>query len=397
MTRKKRMRKKAPFHASPEISMLVPGEEPPVKRGKNYIPVYEPTILGSEIDLLKQCVEKNEISSLGAFVGEFEDKYASLVSCRYGVSCSSGAMGLMIALSAMGVSAGDEVIMPCFTMIAVANAAHHLGATPVFVDISYRDWNLDAALIEEAITPATKAIIPVHTYGMPCDMDHIMDIAGRHQLWVLEDASEAHGSEYKNRKVGCLGDAAVFSLYANKLITTGEGGIITSNDKKLSSLIRTIRDHAFSSKMHFWHQYHGFNGKMSNLQAAFGCAQLHRFEWFVDRHIRNANHYIKRLSRVKGIRLPRRVQNTKNVYWVFTLFIEDDYPLTRDELRIRLARSGIETRSGFVPLHIQPIYFSDTKYPVSEDVSLRTLYVPSFTHITAEQIDRICDIIENPL
>jgi perosamine synthetase len=243
-------------------------------------------------------------------------------------------------LAAAGVGAGDEVLLPTFTMIATANAACYVGAEPVLVDADPRTWNLDPARLADKLTPRTRAIIAVHTYGQPAEMDAIREFAARNRLAVIEDAAEAHGARYRGRAVGTVGDVAAFSLYGNKILTTGEGGIVTTNDERIASLARELRDHAFSRERHFWHRRLGFNYRMTNLQAAVGVAQLERFDQLV-------------------------------------------------ALRQRIAAGGVETRTFFVPLHLQPIYyrrFAGQRYPVAEALGRTGLYLPSGPRLTEEEI-----------
>lgn len=253
------------------IRHLIPGPEPLVVKDKRYIPVADTRLDGNELLYLTQCIESNWISSLGPFVRQFEHQFAQAVGCDFGVACSSGTAALHLTLAALGISPGDEVIIPAFTMIAVPNAVSYTGATSVLVDVRPETWNIDVAQLEAKITPRTKAIIAVHTYGHPAEMDAIVEIARRYNVPVIEDAAEAHGAEYRGRPVGSLGAAAMFSFYANKIITTGEGGMVTTNDPRIADTARTLRDHAFSQDRHFWHSYRGFNYRMTNLQAAVGA------------------------------------------------------------------------------------------------------------------------------
>jgi perosamine synthetase len=371
------------------IQHLIPGVEPVVVKDERFIPVADTRLDGNELRYLQQCVESNWISSLGPFVRQFENEFARAVGCEFGVACASGTVALHLALASLGLGPGDEVIMPAFTMVAVPNAVSYTGATPVLVDVSPETWNIDVALIEAKITPQTRAIIAVHTYGHPAEMDGILEIARRHRLAVIEDAAEAHGALYRGRPVGSLGSAAVFSFYANKIITTGEGGMITTNDKQLAHMARTLRDHAFSQDRHFWHSYRGFNYRMTNLQAAVGVAQTERLEQLVEHRRANARLYTKLLSRLPGLELAHECDAGRNVFWMFGMQVKDDFACSRDQLRNWLASQGIETRTFFIPIHLQPIYFDkyrDESYPVAERLCQRGMYLPSGASLTEADV-----------
>jgi perosamine synthetase len=288
------------------------------------------------------------------------------------------------------------VILPTFTMVATASAVHYVGATAVLVDAEPETWNLDVAQIEAKITPRTKAIIVVHTYGHPADMDAVMAIASRHHLYVVEDAAEAHGAEYQGRPVGSLGDVACFSFYANKIITTGEGGMVTSNNRDIAATARRLRDHAFSDERHFWHQYRGFSYRMTSLQAAVGVAQTERLGELVQQRRTNAALYRECLGGVPGLVLPQERPGIKNVFWMYGLMIEDDFGCSRDVLRHLLAGNGIETRSFFVPIHLQPVHFTHydaNLYPVADALCRKGMYLPSSATLTDAEIRYVADAV----
>ena len=381
----------------PELAVSGPctsisGEDP----GRPLVPVCEPTLEGNETEYVLDCLRTNWISSAGKYVPLFEQAFADACGCAYGVACLNGTTALHLALSAVGVGPGDEVILPAFTMIATINAVTYTGATPVLVDSEPRTWNMDVDQLAERITPRTRAIVPVHTYGHPVDMDPVMELAGKAGIFVLEDAAEAHGAEYRGRRVGGLGHAGAFSFYANKLITTGEGGMITTNDEDLSALAGTLRDHAISPERHFWHKILGFNYRMTNLQAAVGLAQVEQMDGFVDRKRRNARLYAERLQDVPGIVTPPEAAWARNVFWMYAILVEEGFGMSRDELRAYLARDGIETRTFFIPMHLQPIYheaFRGQRYPVAERLCRRGLYLPSATSLTPERIAHVVERI----
>jgi perosamine synthetase len=397
-----------PESAMAEIQALIPGPEPPLEvripripvaeeaLTRRIIPVSDPKLDGNELRYLTQCIQSNWISSAGRFIREFEEAFAAAVGCRHGIACSNGTTALHLALATFGLGPGDEVIIPAFTMIATANAVRYTGAQPVLVDAERQTWNLDPAALAARITPRTRGILVVHTYGHPADMGPILDLAERRGLWVIEDAAEAHGARYRDRPVGSLGRAASFSFYANKIITTGEGGMVTTNDGEVARLARRLRDHAFSDERHFWHKYLGFNYRMTNLQAAVGLAQTERLAELVEIHRVNAARYTARLSRIPGLTLPIERPWARNVYWMYGALVEDAFGITRDVLRSRLARHGIETRTFFIPIHFQPIYyqtFAGQRYPVAEELCRRGLYLPSGATLTEAEIDYIADMV----
>jgi perosamine synthetase len=382
----------------PDIEKLLPKANPRLIRRSDgsIIPVCEPKLAGNELKYVSECVKSNWISSAGGFIDKFERVFKRCCPTRYALACSSGTAALHLALAALGIKKYDEVVVPTFTMIACANAVTYLGARPVFVDVDPYTWNIDTSKIESKITKRTRAIIAVHTYGFPAEMDKIMSIARKHRLFVVEDVAEAQGAEYKGRKVGGIGDVACFSFYANKIITTGEGGMVTTNSKEIARKIKILRDHAFSEERHFWHKYLGYNYRMTNLQAAIGLAQVERFKELLEARIKNAEYYNLLLREIKGIGFPPRAKGIKNVYWMYSILIEDDFGLTRDDLRIQLAKKGIETRTFFIPLHLQPIYIKnrDENLPVALQLCRKGIYLPSAATLKKKDIEYIAGCIK---
>lgn len=391
-----------------ELSAILPGPEPvleirlpriPVVEealARQIVPVADPRLDGNELRYLTQCVQSGWISSAGRFVREFEEAFARAVGCRHGVACSSGTTALHLALAGLGAGPGDEVIVPTFSMIATANAVRYTGAAPVLVESERDTWNADVERLADAVTPRTRGIVVVHTYGHPVDMDPVRALAERRGLWVVEDAAEAHGARYRGRPAGSLGRAAAFSFYANKIVTTGEGGMVTTNDPALAALGRRLRDHAFSDERHFWHKYVGFNYRMTSLQAAVGLAQTERLEELVTIRRDHARRYSERLRRVAGLSLPVERPWARNVYWMYGVLVEDEFGISRDELRRRLARRGIETRTFFIPIHLQPIYyevFRGQRFPVAEELCRRGLYLPSGATLTEAEVAYVCDAV----
>ena len=365
------------------------------------IPVCEPTLIGNELKYVNDCLKTNWISSHGKYIEEFETAFAKFCSTKYAVSCSNGTTALHLALEVLGIKKGDEVIIPDFTMIATSNAVIYSGAKPVLVDSEPETWNIYTSKIQEKITKKTKAIIPMHTYGHPVDMDPLLDIAKDNNLFVIEDAAEAHGAEYKGKKTGSLGNIGCFSFYANKIITTGEGGMITTDDENLAKKAQLLRNHAFG-KPRFLHKELGFNYRMTNIQAAIGLAQMEKAEELVNRRINNAQLYNSILKDVDGITLPPKKEWAKNVYWMYGILIEKEFGIAASSLREQLMKKGIDTRQFFIPMHQQPVYKEDDErfpetngsYPVSEELSKKGFYLPSSSSLKKEQIESITETIK---
>lgn len=404
------MRKKASLELQElgALASIIPSHEPELKvsirtipaaqdaLSRSMIPVCEPMLCGREREYVLDCIDSNWISSQGKYIWKFEEAFSRCCGAKYGVACANGTVALHLALATLGIGAGDEVIIPTFTMIATANAVSYTGAQPVLVDAESETYNLDISQIEAKITPRTRAIMPVHTYGHPVDMDPILELARRHSLYVVEDAAEAHGAEVRGARIGGIGDATCFSFYANKIITTGEGGMITTNSEEIARLAANMRDHAFSEERHFWHQYMGFNYRMTNLQAAVGLAQTERFDELVQIRRRNAALYSAQLRPIPGIVTPKELPWAKNVFWMYSILVENDFGISRDELRRRLAERGIETRTFFIPMHLQPIYYEayrGQRYPVSEELCRKGMYLPSAATLTPEQIAFVAESV----
>jgi len=362
------------------------------------IPVCEPFISGREMEYVADCLHSNWISSKGRYIDLFEEEFSRYCGCCYGISTTNGTVALHLALASLGIGQGDEVVIPAFTMIATAFAVAYVGAKPVLVDCERDTWNMDVAGIEEKITSRTRAILPVHIYGHPCDMESIMHVAGKHDLFVVEDAAEAHGAEVNGSKAGGIGDIGCFSFYANKIITTGEGGMVVTNDHEVAERARRLKDLAFSTDRRFIHSELGFNFRMTNVQAAIGLAQLEKIEGYVERRRKNAELYNGLLEGVAGITLPVQRHWAKNVYWMYAVLVEDDFALGRDDLMLRLAERGVETRPFFMPMNRQPVFrnmglFGNERYPVAEEISEKGLYLPSGSGLEQEQIEYVCSQI----
>ncbi|MCB0322618.1 MAG: DegT/DnrJ/EryC1/StrS aminotransferase family protein [Bdellovibrionales bacterium] len=368
----------------------------------DFIPVCEPCFLGNEERYVQDAVRSGWISSAGGYLSRFEEEFAAYCGADFGIACSSGTAALHLALLAHGIGAGDEVIIPDFTMVAVLNAVLYCGATPVFVDVEADTWNIDADLLREKVSSRTKAAIVVHTYGHPCEMGAIRDAAVAAGIPIIEDAAEAHGAEYQGVKCGNLGAAACFSFFGNKIITTGEGGMVVTSDRKIAERCRYFRNLCFSLEgpRDYRHGDVGYNYRMTNLQAALGCAQLERLDELAERRIRNAKRYTRRLSQVPGLACPVERQGVKNVYWMYGLVVDEaKFGISRDALMAQLTQRGVDSRLFFKPLHSQPLLQRfglavTAQYPVTESLSARGLYLPSGSGLTDDQLDRVCAAIE---
>jgi perosamine synthetase len=387
-----------PAQALTRIGAFLPTKEP-VLSGGHVIPVCEPSVTNREIDYVKQAVSSSWLSSSGDFVERFEEQFATLVSkTKFSCAVNSGTSALHIALVALGIGPGDEVILPTFTMIATANAVLYCGATPVLVEADEKTWNIDVNRIEMAITKKTKAIIAVHAYGAAVDMDPILSLAKKYDLWIVEDAAEAHGTSYKKKPVGGIGDVGAFSLYANKLVTTGEGGIAVTNNKDIAKRLKLLHNHAFTKGRHFWHSMMGFGYRMTNMQAAIGLAQVERFSELLSVKRKNAKLYASVLCDIPGVTLPYEMKDTQHSYWMFGILIDKKtFGMDKNALRQYLAACGIETRSFFVPIHLQPVYYhryTRARFPVAERLCRDGLYLPSSTKLTETDIAYVTESIK---
>jgi len=349
------------------------------------IHVCEPSLTELEKKYVHEALENNWLSSTSPPVQLFEEAFARRFGVRHAVAVNSGGSALFLSLWTLGVRSGDEVILPAFTMVATAGAVTQCGATPVFVDSEPDTGNIDPAQIEARITPRTKAIVPVHIYGHPCDMDAIRQIARDYALVVVEDAAEAHGALYKGRPAGTLGEAGCFSFYANKLMTTGEGGMIVTDDDKLAHRLRRCRAYDFDETRHFWHKHLAWNLRMSALEAAVGRAQLERLDQLVEARRRNAAYYRERLGGLVGVLAEKPY--ARSVWWMFGILLPDRE--RRDGLMRHLEGEGIETRTFFLPMNRQPVYKRAERFPVAEDLGDRGLYLPSSSHLTDADKDTV--------
>jgi perosamine synthetase len=363
------------------------------------IPVARPDLGGNEERYVVEAVRSSWISSTGAFVTRFEREFAALCGTTSAIAVSNGTIALHLALLALGVEPGDEVIVPSLTFVATANAVRYVGAEPVFVDIDPGTWCLDPAMVAEAVTPRTKGIIAVHVYGHPADMDAINDVAARHGLWVVEDAAEAHLALYKGRTTGGLGTIGTFSFFGNKILTTGEGGALTLSDPVVERTARMLRDQGMDPDRRYWFPVVGYNFRTTNVACAIGCAQLERAAALVDARRRIVAGYRERLAAIEGIGFQPVAPWAEPAPWLFSATVDaGTFGRTRDELMTSLDRAGIETRPLFIPLHTLPPYRATRSVPpgglpITEAVAARGLNLPTFPGLGESDLDRIAAAI----
>ena len=357
------------------------------------IPVNEPKFGKREKELLNQCIDTGWVSSDGPFIKEFEERFAAFTGMKHGIAVCNGTAAIEAALFALDVHEGDEVIMPTFTIISCAVAALRLGAKPVLVDIDPEIWTMDVNQIEAKITKKTKAIMPVHIYGHPVDMDPVLDIAGKHGIAIMEDAAEVHGAEYKGRKCGSMGQVSSFSFYANKIITTGEGGMVLTNDEKAAERARSFRNLCFRPEKRFYHTELGYNFRMTNLQAALGVAQTERVEESIVLKRRLGSYYRKLLAEIPGIRFAPEKPWAKSVYWMYAVEVDPSTKLNAEIVMKKLAARGVGTRPFFMGMHEQPVFhkmglFVGERYPIAERAYQQGFYLPSGMALTEAQMRR---------
>lgn len=361
------------------------------------IPIMQPSLGGNELKYVIDCVQTGWISSQGAYVKQFEKKFEEYTGAQYALAVSNGTTALHLALVSLGIGPGDEVIVPDFTFAASINAVLYTGANPVLVDVDMETWTIDVDSLQAAITPNTKAIMPVHIYGHPCDMDSIMQIANQNNLYVIEDCAEALGSLYKGKPVGTFGHVSAFSFFGNKTITTGEGGMLIFNEKAIYDHATVLRDHGMSKQKRYWHDYIGYNYRMTNLQAAIGVAQMERIAEIVDTKYKIAKHYNSALSKLSGLQLHGEKGMVRNSYWLYTILVKPGFGFDRDELIDRLAKNGIETRPAFYPLHEMPLYAQfrgNRKLSNSKFISDNGLSLPSYVDLKEEELINIIKSLE---
>lgn len=363
------------------------------------IPVCEPVLNGRELKYVTECLETNWISSAGKYISLFEEKFSQYCGMPFGVACSNCTTALHMSMVGLGIGQGDEVIIPDFTLIVSANTVIQAGAKPVLVDVDPKTWCIDPKLIEAKITPRTKAIMVVHMYGHPCDMEAIMDIARRHNLYVIEDCAQAHGAEVNGRKAGSFGDVACFSFYGNKILTTGEGGMVLCKDEKLANRLALLRNQGFQEPR-FVHEVVAYNYRMTNVQAAIGVAQTEMVEEKIAVKRWIGQTYNELLAGARDLTLPHEEPWAKNVYWMYGVLVGEGFGLTKDELMVKLKEKGVDTRSFFCPMSMQPVFINggnpcypdvSVQNPASVDLWNRGLYLPSGLGLTKAHMEEVAE------
>jgi perosamine synthetase len=354
----------------------------------NFIPISKPNIGSRERQLVLDALDSGWVSSIGKYIDEFEEKFASYCRTEYALAVSNGTTGLHLALATLGIKAGDEVIIPDLTFVATANAVAYTGATPVLADIDADTLCLDPASVKSLVSPRTKAIVPVHLYGHPADMDALTEIAEANGLAIIEDAAEAHGAEYKGRRVGGLGQCGVFSFYGNKVITTGEGGMLTTNDQAFYLRAKRLRDHAMSAEKRYFHEERGFNYRITNLQAALGVAQLERIDEFLDRRAEIMDWYACEIATTGKIRLNRVKNWAKSAFWMICLEVDGFDETRRDAFMLELKARGIDSRPYFCTMSSMPMY-RQAPLPIANGKSRIGLNLPSYYELTKSDVRRI--------
>lgn len=367
------------------------------------IPVNEPLLNGNEKRYLNECIDTGWISSEGPFIKKFEQGMASYVGKKYAIAVTNGTAALEMAIVALELKVGDEVIMPSFTIISCAQALVKAGVTPVLIDSELDSFNMKVEDIESQITVKTKAIMVVHIYGLPVDMDPVLQLAKKYNLKIIEDAAEVHGQTYKGKKCGSFGDISIFSFYPNKHITTGEGGMVLTDDEALAKRCESLRNLCFVPEKRFVHEELGWNLRMTNIQAALGVAQLERIEEFVSKKRLIGQTYQELLSDIKVINLPvPKKEFADNIYWVFPIVLKDNYKKNAAQVMQELGSHKIGTRPFFYPMHKQPVFnkmglFLSDQMPNSEKLAEKGFYIPSGLAITQEQMEKVSSVLHEVL
>lgn len=375
------------------------------------IPVNEPLLGERELEYVTECVRTGWISSAGRFIEEFEEKWAEYCGMKYGIAVCNGTTALQVAIGCLDLKPGDEVIMPSFTIISCALPVVERGGIPVLVDSDPETWCMDVAQIEAKITSRTKAIMPVHIYGHPVDMDPLLELAKKHNLVVIEDAAEVHGAEYLSgrytpnpiwKRCGGMGQISAFSFYANKLITTGEGGMVLTSDPIYAEKARSLRNLCFRPERRFFHTELGYNYRMTNMQAALGLAQLERFDKIVAKKRWLGTAYTERLKDIPSLQLPVEKPWARQVYWMYGLVLDEKTGMDAVAFAKKLDALGVQTRPFFLGMHEQPVFwerglFKDEHYPVAERIAKQGLYLPSGLALTESQLEQVCKVVREVL
>jgi perosamine synthetase len=354
----------------------------------------EPTLTGNERRYVLECLDTNWISSIGRFITDFENSFAQFCDVRHAIATNNGTTALHLALVALGVGPGDEVIVPTLTYIATANAVRYCGATPVFADSLDNSLNIDPIEVKRAIGPRTKGILPVHLYGEPAEMTAINALADEHDLWVLEDAAEAHGATVDGRPVGSLGRCATFSFFGNKIVTTGEGGMVTTNDDELADRLRLLRGQGMDPTRRYWFPVIGFNYRMTNIQAAIGLAQMETIQTAIEHRAELAAEYDALLSASpEHVELSRDKPGCTRVHWVYNVFLRNGSEVERDQVMSRMGALGVETRPVFYPMHKLPPYAEDREYSVAEQWARRGITLPLHQGLDRADVQQVVETL----
>lgn len=355
------------------------------------IPVYKPSLSGNEKKYVIDCIDSTWISSKGEYVTQFENAFAQYIDTKHAASVCNGTVAIHLALIALGIGAGDEVIVPTLTYIASVNAIAYVGATPVFCDSIAETWQMSPADVRKKITPKTKAILAVHLYGHPCDMDELQKISRENEIFLIEDCAEAIGSLYKGKHVGTFGDIATFSFFGNKTITTGEGGMVTTQDETLIDRVRHFKGQGLAKHREYWHDVIGYNYRMTNVAAAIGLAQLEQIQSFIQKKQAVAEGYIQHLD-LNKVDYHRMAPDVFHSYWMFSILVKE--PGKRDYLREHLKKNGVETRPLFYPAHTMPMYASRyQKHEIAESLGWRGINLPSFPTLSQDEVKEIASLI----
>ena len=355
-------------------------------------PVYQPSLGSKEKENVLECLDSTWISSKGKFITQFENSFSKFIGLNHSAAVCNGTVAIHVALLALGIGEGDEVIVPSFTYIASVNAIKYTGAKPVFVDSDLQTWQIDTLKLEEIITKKTKAILAVHLYGLPCEMDSILTVAKKHKLYIVEDCAEAFGSLYQGMHVGTFGDVSTFSFFGNKTITTGEGGMVVMNDSELYEKVVHLKGQGLAKNREYYHDIIGYNYRMTNICAAIGCAQLERANELIEKKILIANWYEQKLRKLPVV-FHSQKGNVKHSFWMISILLNDSDE--RNNIRHHLKGNGIETRPTFHPVHLMPMYFVDgLSLPIAEDLGSRGINLPSYPDLKESDVDYICNKIK---
>jgi perosamine synthetase len=375
------------------------------------IPVNEPLLGQQENDYVMECLRTGWISSAGRFIDRFEERWAAYCGRKYGIAVSNGTTALQLAVDALDLEPGEEIILPTFTIISCAAAVVYGGAVPVLVDSEPRTWCMDVRQVAEKITPRTRAIMPVHIYGHPVDMDPLLELGRKHNLAVIKDAAEVHGAEYLTerfspeplwRRCGSFGSLSCFSFYGNKLVTTGEGGMVLTDDPNLAESVRSLRNLCFQPQRRFYHERLGYNFRLTNVQAALGLGQVERMDAIVAHKRWMGQEYTRRLRDIRGLQPPVEESWARNVYWMYGVVLDEKTGMDAGRFAQRLRECGVETRPFFLGMHEQPVFhqrglFVGERYPVAERIARQGLYLPSGVALTEAQLQQVCDAVHKVL